>query len=213
VTVRNRKLPPLAVRTVRDHGALRITRTINPPGLAISGDIDEFTYSGLLSALADIAGEAAEIHVDMARVQYCDLAGLRAIIALTRTSGYGQEQRGRRVVLDGIPPQLRAVLGIVGWDATPGLALQVRVPAARRPESAPAALLPAGDGRVHLPQQDLGWLGSGDLLPAGRRESHRIALRQGAGILKSDGSPRDEQVQERGLRKLDHLAGSHPGGM
>ena len=160
-------------------GALRITRTIDPPGLAISGDVDEFTYSGLLSALADIVGEAAEIHVNMARVQYCDLAGLRAIIGLTGTSGDGQAQRARRVVLHGISPQLRAVLRIVGWDAMPGLALQVRVPAVRWPEPPTAALLPAGEGSVHFPYQNLGWLGGGDLLPTGRGESHRVAAGPG----------------------------------
>ena len=188
-------------------GALRIIRTADPPGLAISGDVDEFTYSGLLNVLAGVRAGTAEIHVNMGGVQYCDLAGLRAIIGLTRTSGDGREQRGRRVVLHEVPPRLRTVLRIVGWDTTPGLTLRIRVPAARWPELPPAALLPAGDGRVHLPHQDLGWLGGGDPLAAGGGESHCIALCQGAGILKSDGTAGDEQVQERRLRQLDHLAG------
>lgn len=145
-------------RTVFDDGALRITRTGSPSGLAITGDVDEFTYSGLVSALESVTG-TGKIHVDLAGVQYCDLAGLRAIIGLTRLRGYRHIRRSRRVALDEVPPQLRAVLRIVGWDTTPGLALHVRVPPVRSAQGSRLVQLPAGDGGVHLPGQDLGWLG------------------------------------------------------
>jgi len=65
-------------------GALRITQTASPPGLAIAGDIDESSYEELVSALAatsDWPGD--EVHVNMSAVTYCDLAGLRAIIGVT----------------------------------------------------------------------------------------------------------------------------------
>lgn len=99
-----------------DDGTLRITWTGVPPGIAISGEIDESTYPALVGTLVKLAYGRDEIHVDLAGVRFCDIAGLRAIVNLTR-------EQGRRVVLHEVPPQLKTVLRIVGWDTTPGLAL------------------------------------------------------------------------------------------
>jgi hypothetical protein len=119
-----------------DDGVLRITTTADPPALVIAGEIDESTYPGLVSVLDKLADSPAEIHVSLAAVSYCDLAGLRAIVRITGadgsgagtsgagTSGAGSSGAGgRRVVLHGISRQLKAVLEIVGWDSIPGLAL------------------------------------------------------------------------------------------
>src|SRR5262249_941266 len=73
-------------------------------------------------------------------------------------------------------------------------------------------LLPAGDGGVHLPEEDLGGLGGGDLLPAGGGEPHRVAFGQRARALERHRSARHAQGPERGLRELDHLAGPPAGG-
>jgi ABC-type transporter Mla MlaB component len=99
---------------VYDDGVLRITVMSSPPGLAIAGEIDESTYLALVAKLAEFAGGAAEIHISLGGVAYCDLAGLRAIVRLATGDG-------RRVVLHEVPPQLRTAMRIVGWDATPGL--------------------------------------------------------------------------------------------
>jgi ABC-type transporter Mla MlaB component len=110
--------------TVYDDGVLRITSTSHPPGLTLEGEIDESTYPGLVHALQVSAKDRAEVHFSLGGVRYCDLAGLRAIV---RTTGIGGEDngngRGRRVVLHQVPAQLLKVLRIVGWDATPGLAV------------------------------------------------------------------------------------------
>ena len=114
-------------RPVYDDGVLRITSTSHPPGLAIEGEIDESTYPGLVQALqASIKGRT-EIHLSLGGVSYCDLAGLRAIVCATgaedcEASGNGHGD-SRRVVLHEVPAQLITVLQIVGWDSTPGLAL------------------------------------------------------------------------------------------
>ncbi len=115
---------------VYDDGVLRITSTDNPPGLAIAGEIDESTYPGLLGVLdqvTEITQGPAEVHFSLGQVSYCDLAGLRAIVCITGTAdnrASGDANRGcRRVVLHEVPPQLRAVLRILGWDSTPGLAV------------------------------------------------------------------------------------------
>jgi len=109
---------------VYDDGVLRITVVSSPPGLAIAGEIDESTYLALVGKLAEFASGAAEVHLSLAGVEYCDLAGLRAIVRLASVSTAGQGSQGsqrRRVVLHDVPRQLRTALRIVGWDATPGL--------------------------------------------------------------------------------------------
>jgi hypothetical protein len=119
-----------------DDGVLRITTTADPPALVIAGEIDESTYAGLVSVLDKLADSVAEIHVSLAAVSYCDLAGLRAIVRITGADGNGAGTSGagtsgagtsgaggRRVVLHGVSRQLKTVLEIVGWDSIPGLAL------------------------------------------------------------------------------------------
>lgn len=109
----------VAAHSVYD-GVLQMTPVgASPPGLAIAGEIDEDTYPALVAKLGELAG-AAEIHLYLAGVKYCDLAGLRAIIRLA-SAGCGSH--GGRLVLHDLPPHLRTVLGIVGWDSTPELKL------------------------------------------------------------------------------------------
>jgi ABC-type transporter Mla MlaB component len=114
-------------RPVYDDGVLRITSISHPPGLTIEGEIDESTYPGLVQALQASTSGRAEIHLSLGGVSYCDLAGLRAIVCATGAgngeangNGHGDS---RRVVLHEVPAQLITVLQIVGWDSTPGLAL------------------------------------------------------------------------------------------
>ena len=110
-----------------DDGVLRITSIGNPPGLALEGEIDESTYPGLVHALEASTNGRAEVHFRLGGVRYCDLAGLRAIVRATGTGGDSGNGHGhgRRVVLHEVPPQLIKVLRIVGWDSTPGLALDL----------------------------------------------------------------------------------------
>src|SRR3954454_22949327 len=70
-----------------------------------------------------------------------------------------------------------------------------------------------GDGRVHLPHEDLGRLGGGDPLAPGGGEPDGVAGAQLPGALEGHGAARDEQVQERGLGQRDGLAGLQPGGV
>jgi anti-anti-sigma factor len=107
---------PACANGVFDDGVLRITWTVVPPVVVISGEIDESTYSALVEVLARLACGQDEIHVDLAGVEYCDIAGLRAIVNLSA-------EQGRRMVLQQIPPQLKAAIRIVGWDTIPDLTL------------------------------------------------------------------------------------------
>ena len=135
-----------------DDGVLRITATDDPPGLAIAGEIDESTYAGLVSALDKLTDGPAEIHVSLAAVSYCDLAGLRAIVRITGADSNGADSgrggRGghggsRRVVLHGVSRPINTVLEIVGWDSIPGLAMD-------QPDSIPPGC--DGESESHGPE-------------------------------------------------------------
>lgn len=109
---------------VYDDGVLRVMRAGSPPVVVISGEIDESNYAGLVGALDRLVDGLHEVHVNLAKVEFCDLAGLRAIIRLTETGGEGYELRARRLVLHEAPWQVRRVLQIMGWDTIPGLTMQ-----------------------------------------------------------------------------------------
>ena len=113
---------------IYDDGTLRITCSGHPPVVALRGDIDEATWPSLVRALEEAVDGQSEVHFDFAGVDYCDLAGLRAVISLTGTShdgGTGHDGGAvlRRIVLHQVAPELERVLRILGWDSTPGLAL------------------------------------------------------------------------------------------
>jgi ABC-type transporter Mla MlaB component len=102
-----------------DDGMLRITRAASSSRLMLAGDIDEPSIPFLAAALAGTADGSGEVHVDLAGVGYCGLAGLRVLTGL----GGGQDHLPRRLVLHHLPAHLHEVLRIMGWDTSPGLAL------------------------------------------------------------------------------------------
>ena len=67
---------------VSDDGQLRITRLGDEPWLFVAGEIDEDSYKSLIRTLASLARDPSEIHIDLADVEYCDVAGLRAFVVL-----------------------------------------------------------------------------------------------------------------------------------
>jgi ABC-type transporter Mla MlaB component len=104
-------------------GALRITGIRGQDALAVAGEIDEQNYLALVDALRRLTDGLREIHINLAGVAYCDLAGLRAIIRLAGSSA-SHDHEGTRLVLHEVPAYLVAVLQILGWDTTPGLTIE-----------------------------------------------------------------------------------------
>lgn len=98
-----------------DDGALRITQIPGPgSGYVLAGEIDEAAFPALARRLDEIVADLDEVHLNLAVLDYTDLAGLRVIVALA--------DAGRRhVVLHQVPPHLQAILNIVGWDTARGL--------------------------------------------------------------------------------------------
>jgi anti-anti-sigma regulatory factor len=117
-------------RRMAEDEALRVSSSGSPPWLVIAGEIDESTYPILVAGLATAEGYR-EIRIDLGGVRYCDLAGLRRIVSLTRSSS-ASGRPIRRVVLRAVPPWLAEVLQILGWDTTPGIAIEELLPERER---------------------------------------------------------------------------------
>jgi anti-anti-sigma factor len=105
-----------------DDALLRITRIPGRTALAIAGEIDDYTHAALVDALRRLTDGLREIHINLAGVEYCDIAGLRVIILLAGDHG-NQGHLGTRLVLHEVPGHLRTVLHILGWDTMPGVTI------------------------------------------------------------------------------------------
>ncbi|MGW3625880.1 STAS domain-containing protein [Streptomyces sp. NPDC000880] len=95
---------------------LRITRIRRPPGLRIEGVVDVHTHRHLRGALDLIASVDGDLQLELSRLEFLDLGGLRMLIGFART-----RNSGHHVELTGLAPHLRDVIALVGWDETPGL--------------------------------------------------------------------------------------------
>ncbi len=121
-----------------DDRVLRITRNSGRPELVLAGEIDEFSYPDLTASLAQAADAGAgDLHIDLGAVEYCDIAGLRAIVCATASPG--EPRPSRRVVLHSVPPHLRKVLHILGWDTLPTVVVEEAMTAGDRPAAGAAA--------------------------------------------------------------------------
>lgn len=101
--------------------AFSVARGSDPVRLVLAGEIDMCDIPQLTTALADAVDGSGVLHVDMAHVEFCDLAGLRTIIGLSQ-DGDGQRP-ARRVVLHRLPTHVEKVLRILGWDTAPGVSI------------------------------------------------------------------------------------------
>jgi anti-anti-sigma factor len=101
---------------LHEDAALRIQRTYDPPGLAVIGTIDIHNCAAFAAVLRQWAErEPLDLHLDMAQLDFIDVAGLRVIV---RTAG---TLSGRALRIRNLAPALQHVMSIVGWDQAPGL--------------------------------------------------------------------------------------------
>jgi anti-anti-sigma factor len=99
---------------------LAITFSRPPATLRLAGVIDESTYQVLRRALAKAAmGGDCALRVDMAGVDFCDLAGLRLIVSLADSGQAAVSQ----VTIAHLPTHLTDIMHILGWAGAPGLVL------------------------------------------------------------------------------------------
>ncbi|MEU5877634.1 MEDS domain-containing protein [Spirillospora sp. NPDC047279] len=103
-----------------DDTVLRIVRTFEPAGLALSGELDASRHTVLDRALGRLASSVngREIHLDLAGLSFIDLGSINMLAETARR----RAERGP-LVLDRMSPQFRTVMETVGWHMMPGLRL------------------------------------------------------------------------------------------
>lgn len=95
---------------------LVITRTST--GLSIIGVIDYYNVDSFARSLnASLEGEG-DLNLDLSELEFCDVSGIRALVKAAECLN-----DGRRLVLHGLPQQLRTVITVVGWTNMPGLVI------------------------------------------------------------------------------------------
>lgn len=106
---------------------LVVVPTHRPPGLRLAGAVDAASCRQLRDALRSLAAVRGEVRLEMSRVEFLDLGGLRLLMTFARA----RAARHRTVELSGLAPQLMQVITLIGWDRTPGLRLAAARPGVR----------------------------------------------------------------------------------
>jgi anti-anti-sigma regulatory factor len=111
---------------------LVVSRTSTPAELRVSGTIDyrnaeafaaaliaELHQTGDLStALFDAITGNRDLHLDLSRLEFTDVTGIRALVRIAEAA-----ETGRRLVLRGLPARIRTVMVVVGWADLPNLVI------------------------------------------------------------------------------------------
>lgn len=112
---------------------LVISRASSPGELFIAGAIDYYnadavaaaltielqTKGDVQSTLADAITGNGDLHLDLSRLEFSDVTGIRALVRIAENAG-----NGRRLVLRGLPPRIRTVMVVVGWGDLPNLVIE-----------------------------------------------------------------------------------------
>ncbi|QXJ21604.1 STAS domain-containing protein [Actinomadura graeca] len=106
-----------------DTALLRIASASGSSWLRLTGDVDVSNAPALSRALRAAEARApGDVHLDLAGVDFIDVAGLRAITKAARDL----DERECMLVLHSVSPHLDKLVRLIGWDATPGLLTHCR---------------------------------------------------------------------------------------
>ena len=97
---------------------LVVTRTSNPEGFRFAGEIDITNSDAVMQSVRLALADLGDPHLDLSRLSFCDISGIRALVDAAATLGVG-----RRMLLHGLPDQLETVMRVTGWSGLPSLTL------------------------------------------------------------------------------------------
>jgi anti-anti-sigma regulatory factor len=112
---------------------LVISRTDSAEGLSITGAIDYYNAEAVAEALtsvfhadgevrallADAITGNGDLHLDLSRLEFTDVTGIRALVRIAENAG-----DGRKLVLRGLPASIVKVMTVVGWSELPNLVIE-----------------------------------------------------------------------------------------
>ena len=97
---------------------LVIRRTFAPDGLSVAGVVDAFNVDSFARAIDSSLDGEGDLRIDLNLLEFSDVSGIRALVSAAQgVNG------GRRLVLHGLPEELRYVMRLVGWTDMPGLVI------------------------------------------------------------------------------------------
>lgn len=114
--------PTAALGRLYEDVQLRISRNRQTGWLGFSGEIDSWNVDAVKAVLEKALKGDGDVHVDVSRLLFCDVTGIRALVAVA-----GQLAGGRRLVLHGLDPRLQRVFGVIGWGELPSLRIETAV--------------------------------------------------------------------------------------
>jgi anti-anti-sigma factor len=97
---------------------LVVRRTHAPSRLIVSGAIDVLNVDAFAQTLVTCLEGEGDLKVDLRYLEFCDVSGIRALVSAAKAL-----PQQRRLVLIGLPEQLRTVMSLVGWSDLPGLVI------------------------------------------------------------------------------------------
>lgn len=97
---------------------LVVTRTDVPDGLRFAGEIDISNSGAVADCLRIASPRYADAHVDVSRLSFCDISGIRAFVDAALDL-----DEGRALLLHGLPYQLQTVMRVTGWSSVDHLVL------------------------------------------------------------------------------------------
>jgi anti-anti-sigma factor len=114
---------PAVLPSAQSHGAeiyadkqLLVSRSNDPVGISFAGEIDASNSHSVGTSIAAAITPEKDLHVDVTRLLFCDISGIRAFVAAAEAL-----PEGRRMLLHGMPRQLETVIRVVGWNRLPTL--------------------------------------------------------------------------------------------
>jgi anti-anti-sigma factor len=116
----DRDVPLAVLHTSIEQGdvQLRVWRRAEDGWLVISGEIDSWSVEAVREALSEALREGGDVHLDVSRLLFCDVTGIRVIVTAAANL-----EPGRRLLLHGLDPHLHKVFKVVGWAGIPSLSL------------------------------------------------------------------------------------------
>ena len=99
---------------------LVISRHARPTGLRLVGAVDASNVESVAKVLASaLNGDSDhDVHVDLARLEFADVSGIRALV---RAAERADERH--RMIIHGLPPLMEQVMNVVGWTGLRSLTI------------------------------------------------------------------------------------------
>jgi anti-anti-sigma factor len=104
--------------TVYSDRQLVVRRTLRPSGLVFIGALDNSNVERVAEILAAALNGHSdpEVHIDLTNLEFADVSGIRALVAAAEKA-----DGSHRMILHGLPPLMKKVMGVVGWSDLPTL--------------------------------------------------------------------------------------------